>query len=254
MFGRVRIRGVRPIDVGRRLVAAMDDVARANANAVPASWRIRLNPADLEELATIREALVHELTVTVANHAAFEGYLLRGPAMIDLRPDPAVTTRECQLEPAPLSAAVSAPMAAPEATDDAADHQTEGAVAPVLSVLSATDAPASAPAPTLAPTARPRSASGSGAWALVAADGTRFLLEGDVATIGRQAGSSIHIPDSNVSRLHAELRRVSGSWTIEDRGSTNGTRINGTMTVDPTPLAEGDVIALGAVELRVERG
>ena len=82
----------------------------------------------------------------------------------------------------------------------------------------------------------------------------RFLLEGDVATIGRQAGSSIHIPDSNVSRLHAELRRVSGSWTIEDRGSTNGTRINGTMTVDPTPLAEGDLIALGAVELRVERG
>lgn len=244
MFGRVRIRGVRPIDVGRRLVAAMDDVARANANAVPASWRIHLHPADLEELATIREALVHELTVTIANHAAFEGYLLRGPAMIDLRPDPAVTTRECQLEPAPLSTAV----AAADATDDAADHQTEGAVAPDVGVYSATDAPAPVP------TARPRSTTASGAWSLVAADGTRFLLEGDVATIGRQAGSSIHIPDSNVSRLHAELRRVSGSWTIEDRGSTNGTRINGTMTVDPTPLAEGDVIALGAVELRVERG
>ena len=250
MFGRVRIRGVRPIDVGRRLVAAMDDVARANANAVPASWRIRLNPADLEELATIREALVHELTVTIANHAAFEGYLLRGPAMVDIRPDPAVTTRECQLEPAPLSAAVAAPAAAPDASDVAADHQTEGAVAPVVGAASAADAPAPSPAPT----ARPRSATGSGAWALVAADGTRFLLEGDVATIGRQAGSSIHIPDSNVSRLHAELRRVAGSWTIEDRGSTNGTRINGTMTVDPTPLAEGDVIALGAVELRVERG
>jgi hypothetical protein len=141
-------------------------------------------------------------------------------------------------------------VAAPDATGKSTDHQTEGAVAPVIGVPSAADAPA----PTPAPPARPRSASTSGAWALVAADGTRFLLEGDVATIGRQAGSSIHIPDSNVSRLHAELRRVSGSWTIEDRGSTNGTRINGTMTVDPTPLAEGDVIALGAVELRVERG
>lgn len=246
MFGRVRIRGVRPIDVGRRLVSAMDDVARANANAVSASWRIRLNPADLEELATIREALVHELTVTITHHAAFEGYLLRGPAAIDLRPDPAVATRDCQLEPAPLSAAVAAPVSAP----DAADHPTEGAVAPVVGGLSASDEPAPAPAP---PT-RARSATASGTWVLVAADGTRFLLEGDVATIGRQAGSSIHIPDSNVSRLHAELRRVSGSWTIEDRGSTNGTRINGTMTVDPTPLAEGDVIALGAVELRVERG
>lgn len=248
MFGRVRIRGVRPIDVGRRLVAAMDDVARANANSVPASWRIRLNPEDLEELATIREALVHELTVTIANHAAFEGYLLRGPAMVDLRPDPTVTTRECQLEPAPLSSVAGAPAAAPDT--DAADRPTEDDVAPVTAAAVAPAAPSVTPA---APT-RSRTASPSGAWSLVAADGTRYLLEGDVATIGRQAGSSIHIPDSNVSRLHAELRRVSGSWTIEDRGSTNGTRINGTMTVDPTPLAEGDLIALGAVELRVERG
>jgi|688.fasta_scaffold194816_2 hypothetical protein len=246
MFGRVRIRGVRPIDIGRRLVAAMDEVARSNANAVPAAWRIRMNPDDLEELAAIREALVHELTTTIANHAAFEGYLLRGPAMVDLRPDPTVTTRECQLEPAPLSAAIAANASPPE-THDESEHLTEGAVMPTVTAEPA-------PMEIAAPTERPRAAAKTGAWSLVAADGTRFLLEGDVATIGRQAGSSIHIPDNNVSRLHAELRRVSGSWTIEDRGSTNGTRINGTMTVDPTPLVDGDLIALGAVELRVERG
>lgn len=243
MFGRVRIRGVRPIDVGRRLVAAMDDLAHANANAVPAAWRIRLNPEDLEELAEIREALVHELTVTIANHAAFEGYLLRGPAMVDLRPDPAVATRECGLEPAPLVPSPAAASVAPEEVEP--DQSAEAAPPPAPTRVAA---PVPSPAPV--PPAQPK----TGAWSLVAANGTQFVLEGDVATIGRQAGSSIHIPDSNVSRLHAELRRVKGSWTIEDRGSTNGTRINGTMIVDPTPLADGDVIALGAVELRVERG
>ena len=253
MFGRVRIRGVRPIDVGRRLVAAMDDVARANANSVPAAWRIRLNPEDLEELAPLREALVHELTITIANHAAFEGYLLRGPAMADLRPDPTVSTRECHLEPAPLSAAVATHVAEPAAAESGLP--TEGAPAPVLQAMPVTSASAPVASPTpAAPAPRPRTAPSTGAWMLVASDGTQFILEGDVATIGRQAGSSIHIPDSNVSRLHAELRRVAGAWTIEDRGSTNGTRINGTMIVDPTPLADGDVIALGAVELRVGRG
>lgn len=248
MFGRAQIRGVRPIDVGRRLVAAMDDLARANANAVPASWRIRLNPDDLEELGDIRDALIHELTVTVANHAAFEGYLLRGPALVDLRPDPTVASRECQLEPAPLGATIAAPAPEPIATqaDASSDQSTE--VAPDAAL------PAAAAAPAVAAPAPAQPAAKTGTWSLVAANGTRFLLEGDVATIGRQAGSSIHIPDSNVSRLHAEMRRVAGSWTIEDRGSTNGTRINGTMVVDPTPLADGDVIALGAVTLRVERG
>lgn len=253
MFGRVRIRGVRPIDVGRRLVAAMDDVARANANAVPASWRIRLNPSDLEELATIREALVHELTVTVANHAAFEGYLLRGPAMVDLRPDPTVAAHACELEPAPLGS-VAAATPSPAATTVEPGQSTEVAPAPAARAASPLAAVATATAPVAVPAAPARPATPTGTWSLAAANGTRYLLEGDVATIGRQAGSSIHIPDSNVSRLHAEMRRVAGVWTIEDRGSTNGTRINGTMIVDPTPLADGDVIALGAVELRVERG
>jgi hypothetical protein len=83
-------------------------------------------------------------------------------------------------------------------------------------------------------------------------NGSSFPLEGDVATIGRQATCSVHIPDINVSRLHAELRRSGDAWTIEDRGSTNGTKVNGELIVAPTALKSGDVVSLGAVQLVVE--
>jgi pSer/pThr/pTyr-binding forkhead associated (FHA) protein len=60
------------------------------------------------------------------------------------------------------------------------------------------------------------------------------------------------IADHNVSRVHAEIKFVQGSWRIDDRGSTNGTRVNGSMIVEPTPLASGDVIAFGAVNIHFE--
>ena len=83
-------------------------------------------------------------------------------------------------------------------------------------------------------------------------NGATFNLEGDIATIGRQATCTIHIPDINISRLHAELRRSGDSWTIEDRGSTNGTKVNGELIVTPTALRAGDTVSLGTVQLVVE--
>jgi len=88
--------------------------------------------------------------------------------------------------------------------------------------------------------------------ALVLDDGTRFELINDKNIIGRQTTCDIVIADHNVSRVHAEIRIVHETWQIDDRGSTNGTRVNGTVIVEPTPLASGDVIAFGAVNIRFE--
>ena len=87
---------------------------------------------------------------------------------------------------------------------------------------------------------------------LVLDDGTQFVLTNDKYIIGRQTTCDIVIADHNVSRVHAEIRIVRGTWQIDDRGSTNGTRVNGTVIVEPTPLASGDVIAFGAVNIRFE--
>jgi hypothetical protein len=88
--------------------------------------------------------------------------------------------------------------------------------------------------------------------ALVLDNGTRFELANDKYSIGRQTTCDVVIADHNVSRVHAEMKIVQGTWRIDDRGSTNGTRVNGTVIVEPTPLAPGDVIAFGAVNIHFE--
>jgi pSer/pThr/pTyr-binding forkhead associated (FHA) protein len=53
------------------------------------------------------------------------------------------------------------------------------------------------------------------------------------------------IPDANISRRHAQLRRNSGGdWQIVDMGSTNGIKVNG-RRVDSSRLSPGDEVTLG---------
>jgi len=52
------------------------------------------------------------------------------------------------------------------------------------------------------------------------------------------------VPDDRMSTTHATLRRVVGTWMVEDSGSRNGTLING-RRVQREPLSDGDVIELG---------
>ena len=50
--------------------------------------------------------------------------------------------------------------------------------------------------------------------------------------------------DTEVSRLHAELERIAGEWTIVDDGlSRNGTYVNGTRISGRTRLRDGDTRA-----------
>jgi pSer/pThr/pTyr-binding forkhead associated (FHA) protein len=67
-----------------------------------------------------------------------------------------------------------------------------------------------------------------------------------VRTIGRDAGSDIHLPDRQVSRRHAIIRRAPGGHLIEDLGSTNGTWVNGVAVEGPVRLSDGDEISVAA--------
>jgi DNA-binding winged helix-turn-helix (wHTH) protein len=68
---------------------------------------------------------------------------------------------------------------------------------------------------------------------------------------GRGAECSIVIDATTVSRRHARISVVSGGATIEDLRSTNGTHVNEKTISAPTPLQDGDEIALGTAELRL---
>ena len=78
--------------------------------------------------------------------------------------------------------------------------------------------------------------------------GTKFFLDKDVVTCGRNPSSDIFLDDVTVSRRHAEIRRKDGSFQLEDVGSLNGTFVN-RHRVDTTPLASGDEIQIGKFKL-----
>jgi len=68
---------------------------------------------------------------------------------------------------------------------------------------------------------------------------------------GRDALCSVVIDATTVSRRHARITVLSGTATIEDLDSTNGTHVNGTRISAPTRLAAGNEIALGTAVLSV---
>ena len=211
MFAIARRRGIRPITIGRQLVATMDDIALSNNGQVPSTYRILVSPSNLELLAPTLKPLAHELRQAVAHHATYEGYSLAGEAVITFEHDENLGSAECVIQPSKLSSVRTATTDPVEAKP--AERQIH---------------------------------------ALVLDDGTRFELVNDKYSIGRQTTCDIVIADHNVSRVHAEIKVVQGSWRIDDRGSTNGTRVNGAVIVEPTPLASGDVIAFGAVNIHFE--
>lgn len=70
---------------------------------------------------------------------------------------------------------------------------------------------------------------------------------GLMITLGRAANNDVVLPHGAVSKFHAYLRRLDGSWLLSDAGSLNGTAVNGV----PLPgghsvaLSPGDRIVLG---------
>ena len=84
-------------------------------------------------------------------------------------------------------------------------------------------------------------------------DGREFDLEGHPTTvIGRSSECDIVVGDPNVSRRHAEVRRIGRGFSLVDLGSTNGTEVNG-QRVTETSLMNGDVIGVGTTQITFER-
>ncbi len=64
-------------------------------------------------------------------------------------------------------------------------------------------------------------------------------------TIGRSSRSDICIPDAFASRLHAEVRQEGDGFWLQDLGSANGTRYDGSRVSLPIPLVTGGEIQIG---------
>jgi len=84
-----------------------------------------------------------------------------------------------------------------------------------------------------------------------ASRGVRVTLEGGAGTIGSAAGNRLCIADPQVSRLHCEIRLRPDAITLRDRGSTNGTFVDGVRVRD-VDVPAGALVRVGTSAFRVE--
>ncbi len=76
--------------------------------------------------------------------------------------------------------------------------------------------------------------------------GTRFELDGPAVGLGRDSTNQVQLHDTEISRQHAEIRRINPStFALADLGSSNGTFVNG-RRVQQYRLSSGDQIQLGS--------
>lgn len=98
-------------------------------------------------------------------------------------------------------------------------------------------------------------AGGTSSPVLVISAGTfsqTFTLNQPQINIGRGNGNDIVIPEATVSGKHAVISNENGSFYLSDLGSTNGTLVNNARIQNRYLLKSGDIIRMGAAQLKFQ--
>ncbi len=87
VFSRAFRSGLRPDELGRRLVRVMDNqrsVGVSGQPVVPNAFTFHLSPDDHSQFAEIADSLARELCEAAREHARDEGYSFMGPVSVEL--------------------------------------------------------------------------------------------------------------------------------------------------------------------------
>ena len=79
-------------------------------------------------------------------------------------------------------------------------------------------------------------------------EGSRFLLDQDLTTVGRHPNADIFLDDVTVSRRHAEFHRHDKTFQIKDLASLNGTYFDG-VRIENALLEDGAEVQIGKFRL-----
>lgn len=99
-FGRVFRSGLRPVELGRRLVREMDDGRSVDVRGrtlVPNHFTVELSAEDHRQFAEVHASLTRELTEAAREHARDEGYVFMGPVGVELTESPEMRTGAFQI-------------------------------------------------------------------------------------------------------------------------------------------------------------
>ena len=232
-FARTFRSGLQPIELAKAVQRYAGNYQQVGVDGVfiPNVYRFDLSSEDHERFSGFEQSLKAELAGVVKRTAADRGWRLQGPVRIELRAGESVTVGTYELR-GKVEASTDAPASASVPGAGAASARARVDDPAKTSVL-----------------ARPERTSSA---ALIIDGGRRVPLSDD-ATIGRLPECDVTLDDPSVSRRHARIRRSGTTWSIEDLGSTNGVKVNGSR-VGESDLADGDRLHLGSVALQFSVG
>lgn len=254
---------LQPVELARKLAREMDlnktiSVAKVY---VPNQYTVHLSDRDHDSFASYESTLTHELATYLEAHARGNGFSLVAAPTVMLVTEPDLRAGEfgisCRMADAPPTSEVAADVPV-----------TPSAVVPTPDdSLGAIPAPVGMPPMTPVASANAALAGVSGTQVISAADvqdmglrpealtlvvnGERIPVTKRETSIGRSRERDVVVDDPNVSRQHCEIRHVGYDYVLYDLNSTNGVVVNG-RPITRVALANGDVITLGATEIRVE--
>ncbi|MGZ4430083.1 MAG: FhaA domain-containing protein [Gaiellales bacterium] len=245
VFSRTFKSNVQPVELARKLAREMDEHKTISIHRVyvPNEYTVYLNPADREQFAAYEPQMRSELAEYLVEHARREGYSLPTRPLVLLETEPDLSVGMFGIAVATRDGADSppAPEPAPGRVPDAPPAPPPPAVTPEAPSVGATMVYApSEPLP-----AAPERATLS--WV-----GGVHELDARVTVLGRSSECDVVVDDPNVSRRHAEIRRIGDGYSLVDLSSTNGTEVNG-QRIQETALMSGDVIGVGTTKITFER-
>lgn len=99
-FARVFRSGLRPVELGRRLVREMDDGRSVDVRGrtlVANQYTVELSSEDFAQFSEVHQSLVRELGEAARDHARAESYVFMGPVEVELVESAAMRTGAFQI-------------------------------------------------------------------------------------------------------------------------------------------------------------
>jgi Protein of unknown function (DUF3662)/Inner membrane component of T3SS, cytoplasmic domain len=224
-FARAFRSGLQPVELAKALQRYAANYQQVDIEGVfvPNVFRFTLAPDDVERFSGFSESLTRELADVVRRTAEDRNWHTKGPVRVEIESAPHVLVGTYEL-------------------------RGKAEAAPVVPVA----AQAAAVERDLDPTPLPDPNPGSLRIVAGGEMGAEFPLSA-VTVIGRLPECEVTLDDPSVSRKHARITRQGDRWMVEDLGSTNGMRINGTQ-IGQSELRDGDRLELGTVKLMFSTG
>lgn len=227
---------LQPVEVASAVQREMDERAAIVAQGrtlVPNDFIVELAASDKERLEVYADSLGQELSKLARDYATEQGYSFVGPVRVHFRSDEGLKTGRFRIR----SGVVRGTMVSKEGevrtpVGDAAPGAQRQAGRPRLLI----------------------SPGGATAEGSIASHGMQqsFELTTPVTLLGRGTDCDLRLVDNGVSRHHVEIRLDGDEAILVDKGSTNGTFVNG-QQVRQARLVDGTRISLGRTTMTFRR-